>query len=148
MKTKINALDCILLVDDDEFTNYVNLKVIEKAQIKTHIQITTSAEEALDYLREQGRFADDTEIPQPGIIFLDLNMPGMNGWEFLDEYRTLMEEQKARIVLVVLTSSINPLEMEKAKSNKDVVAFWSKPLRPEAVLDLVNSHFFYNGSRN
>jgi len=146
MKTKINGLDCILLVDDDQFTNYINVKVIQKAKVNTHIQMTTSAEEALDFLREEGRFTDAAGIPKPGIIFLDLNMPGMNGWEFLDEFRTLLEERKARIVLVILTSSNNPMEMEKASLNKDVVAFWTKPLRPEKVVALVDAHFFGHGT--
>lgn len=137
MNHKIKDLNCILLVDDDEFTNYVNQKIIEKAQIKTHVQLTTSAEEALDYLRERGH----APAPQPGIIFLDLNMPGMNGFEFLQEYDQFHDEQKAHIIVVVLTSSDHPHEMEKIKKNKDVVAFWTKPLRPQAVADLVDSHF-------
>lgn len=138
---QIKELNCILLIDDDEFTNSINVKVIEKARIHTHIQVTTSAEEALEYLRETGRFTHITDSQQPGIILLDLNMPGMNGWEFLEEYTTLLEERKAGIVIVVLTSSNHPGEQEKLSGNKDVVAFWTKPLKPDALTNLVQAHF-------
>ena len=93
---KREGLYCILLIDDDDATNFIHEMVIKMADIDTHIEICTSARKALDYLTCKGEYSANTSYPQPGIIFLDINMPGMSGWDFLKEYDSLPEEQKVR----------------------------------------------------
>jgi len=72
MAQKIKGLDCILLIDDDTPTNFLHQIVIKKANIDAHIVLYTNAEKALDYINH--------EKPKPDLIFLDINMPGMNGY--------------------------------------------------------------------
>lgn len=140
-KEKIDGLHCILLVDDDEPTNFFHRKMIEFSEIDTHVQVTTSAVEALEYLTSSGRYADAEGYPQPGIIFLDINMPGMNGWDFLEDYRGLNDNQKARIIVVMLTSSINPADRELAGRHAEITTFLQKPLTVENIQRLVSSYF-------
>ncbi|WP_345949488.1 MULTISPECIES: response regulator [unclassified Mucilaginibacter] len=139
--TKIKDLDCVLLIDDDRPTNFLHKKVIEKTGLEVDVQALTSASDALEFLTCTGKYAGTTPVNHPGIIFLDINMPGMNGWEFMDAYRELSESQKARIVVIMLTTSLNADDRERAMQDKDIATFYHKPLRSQTVLDLVNQYF-------
>jgi CheY-like chemotaxis protein len=138
---KIKELDCILLIDDDKPTNFLHKKVIERTGIEVDIQALTSAKEALDFLTCSGKYVGTEQVKRPGIIFLDINMPGMNGWEFMEVYHSLNENQKAKIVVVMLTTSLNADDHERALQDKDIATFIHKPLRPERLLSLVEEHF-------
>jgi CheY-like chemotaxis protein len=137
---KIDRLDCVLLVDDDFATNYFHKLVIEKAGIDTHVQVVENGRDALDYITCSGKFKESA-TPLPGIIFLDINMPRMNGWEFLEEYRKLPQELKAKIVMAMVTTSLNPADEKKAHNNKDLIDFISKPLTLEKFEEIVSAHF-------
>ena len=138
--TKYTGLDCILLIDDDSPTNYIHKLAIEQAGVDTHIQVATTAMEALAFLTRSNGF-DGSALPQPGIIFLDINMPAMDGWEFMEEYKKLSAAQKARIIVFMLTTSLNPADMERAMSIEEVVTFLNKPLTPEKVNELVAAYY-------
>lgn len=139
--TKINDLGCVLLIDDDRPTNFLHKRVIEKAGLEVEVQALTSAAEALDFLKCSGKYADTNHVSRPGIIFLDINMPGMNGWEFMEEYRQLSASQKAKIVVIMLTTSLNADDRERALNDDHIATFYHKPLRTEMVMELVNKHF-------
>lgn len=141
---KIDRLDCVLLVDDDFATNYFHKLVIGKADIDTHIQVVENGRDALDYITRSGKFKDST-TPLPGIIFLDINMPRMNGWEFLEEYRKLPKDLRARIVMAMVTTSLNPADEKKAHNNADLIDFISKPLTLEKFEEIVDEHFTAQG---
>src|SRR6478609_8398410 len=134
MKEKLN---CILLIDDDEPTNFINELVIKKANCTHKIVAKQGAREALEYLRSQ----EDGEHPCPDLIFLDINMPAMNGWDFLEEYRKLDEKQKGRIVIVMLTTSLNPDDEEKARGIKEINDFKSKPLTKEILEEILKKYY-------
>ncbi|NBQ54251.1 MAG: response regulator, partial [Proteobacteria bacterium] len=76
---KIDGLDCILLIDDDKATNFLHTLTIQDSGIAVKVQDVESARDGLDYLTCKGAFSHCSEFPRPGIIFLDINMPGMNG---------------------------------------------------------------------
>lgn len=129
MKKKLN---CILLVDDDSSTNYLHKMVIEEVGCAEKCVAVQSGEAALEYLNEH---------PAPGLIFLDINMPAMNGWEFLEAYQQLDCGKEGTIVVVMLTTSLNPDDKEKARQYGEINGFNNKPLTTEMVGDILHKHF-------
>lgn len=134
----MKKLKRILLVDDDNATNVYNKYIIGELNCCEIIDSVENGEEALDYLQTKG---DDGHYPQPELIFLDINMPIMNGWEFLEEYKELPDDQKASIIIVMLTTSINQSDMEKAKQIEHLSDFKSKPLDEDGVKGIIKQHF-------
>jgi CheY-like chemotaxis protein len=134
MNTKLN---CILLIDDDEPTNFLNRLTLEQAGCARDIRIAQSGQEALDYLRNCG----SSGAPRPDLIFLDINMPAMDGWEFLEKYRLLPAEQKAEIVLIMLTTSLNPDDEVRTQAIPEVSGFENKPLSQQRVTHLLEKYF-------
>jgi CheY-like chemotaxis protein len=140
MNKKIN---CVLLVDDDFATNFINKKIIQKANLTEHIQVTLNGKEAIDYLCKQGKFEsiDNNEYPSPELILLDINMPVMDGWEFIEAYKNLNLENKEDILVVMLSSSFNPADRAKAESIQEISAFNQKPMSKEALLEIFDKAF-------
>jgi CheY-like chemotaxis protein len=126
-------LNCILLIDDDEPTNFLNKMTLEQSGCTRQIRIAQSGQEALDYLRHAAY--------RPDLIFLDINMPAMDGWEFLDRYRGLPADRKADIVLIMLTTSLNPDDEERTKAIPEVAGFENKPLNLGQLDNLLKKYF-------
>ncbi|MEZ4825502.1 MAG: response regulator [Bacteroidia bacterium] len=134
MKQKLN---CILLIDDDEDDNFIHQMVIRKADVAHKIVIRENGLDALEYLQtlENGKY------PQPDLIFLDINMPRMNGWEFLAEYQKLESVQQGKVMVVMLTTSLNPNDENRAKSNPYINKFLTKPLTRDRLLEIIDQRF-------
>lgn len=130
-----NKLNCILLVDDNQADNRYHQIIIEEMKIANRIDLALNGKEALNYLKKEN------QVP-PDLIFLDINMPAMNGWEFLEEYKNLNPGQKAKIVIVVLTTSSNPDDFKKAQAMVEVNGFETKPLSEEMILKILGSFFY------
>lgn len=125
----------ILLVDDDRAFNFLNEKIIEFEKFASKISSQVSPVEALDFLKS----TIDTEPETfPDFLFLDINMPEMDGWEFLDEFCNLPHGYISKTRIFILTSSLNPLDIEKSKTYNNVKGFASKPLTTE-VLNFIRS---------
>ncbi|MDW3209783.1 MAG: response regulator [Reichenbachiella sp.] len=133
----MKKLNCILLIDDDEPTNFLNEMIISQLNCTESIVAVQSGREALDYLGSQV----DGQFPQPDLILLDINMPGMNGWEFLVKYKNLDESQKGKVIIMMLTTSLNPDDEAKAHGIKDIKSFMRKPLTKEAFIDVLDRYF-------
>ena len=142
MEETNKKLSCVLLVDDDFATNFINKKIIQKANITEHIQVALNGKEAIDYLCKQGKFESGAnEFPQPQLILLDINMPVMDGWEFIEAYKNLNLENKENIAIVMLSSSFNPSDKAKAESIEEITAFRQKPMSREALLEIIEKFF-------
>lgn len=133
MKQKLN---CILLIDDDESTNYLHRRIINKMNCTQLLEVAEDGTMALNYL---------SQTPQPKVtpdlIFLDINMPIMNGWEFLQEYCTLQVKQPVKPVMVMLTTSLNHDDEVKAGTLPEINEFRNKPLTREMVAEIIAKYF-------
>lgn len=138
---KVDGLDCILLIDDDKATNFLHSLTIQDSGIDVKVQDVESARDGLDYLTCKGKFIECKEFPRPGIIFLDINMPGMNGWDFLKEYEKLPEDVRARVVVAMLTTSLNPDDAAHAHKIGYLKGFISKPLTKEILNRIIAENF-------
>lgn len=135
-------LNCVLLIDDDEPTNFLNRMAVEELGCAQHIKVTPSAREALDYLECAAQIAPlNAPCPRPEIIFLDINMPAMDGWEFLTNYEALPEENKNSVIVIMLTTSFNPEDELRARSIPSISEFKNKPLTPEMLQDILKKYF-------
>jgi len=130
-------LNCILLIDDDEPINFLHKMVIEKSDCAEKVEVKMNGIQALEYLRSEV----NGQHPQPDLIFLDINMPAMNGWEFLDEYKKLSENMLAKLVVVMLTTSLNPDDHEKARAFGEIRGFHNKPLNVESLNKILLENF-------
>lgn len=135
-------LKCVLLVEDNEFTNIYNQKLIVNLNIAENIYVTESAEDALDFIGRKGKYSStQIKYADPDIIFLDINMPGLNGWEFIEEYKKLNVKSNHPAQIVMLTTSPNPDDEQKAKQINEVIAFKRKPLAQNIIVDILKEHF-------
>ncbi|MBC7848074.1 MAG: response regulator [Flavobacterium sp.] len=120
-------LDTILCVDDDPITLMLCKMVINKASFSNEIITAKNGEEALNYFKT----SLDKQSKKPQLIFLDLNMPVMGGWEFLDSFSTSEYSEYNTTKVIILSSTIDPDDIEKAKKYPMVLDFLSKPISKE-----------------
>lgn len=123
----------VFLIDDDKVFNFINSKIMVKTLSSIEVITYEFAQLALDDLKKI-IFTNLDEFPK--YIFLDINMPEMDGWEFLDEYINLPESIIIKCKIIMLTSSIDPKDIEKSSTYPIVNAFISKPLSAESLLKI------------
>jgi CheY-like chemotaxis protein len=114
-----------MLIDDDEINNFVNSKLIGLHHPSTNIELCLTAKLALEKLNDGSN---------PDLILLDLNMPEINGWEFIGEFR----KTKKNIPIIILTSSVNYTDFNKSKQYTEVVDYIDKPLNKLKIEKIIN----------
>ncbi len=124
----------VLLVDDDSVCNFINEATLNKLGIAKEIHSALNGKEALDLIN--GYFLGDRSIPD--VIFLDLNMPIMDGFQFIEAFKRLEYPKKDKILIVVLTSSANPDDITKVKS-LGIDHYMTKPINEEKLMALLKS---------
>lgn len=126
-----------MLVDDDATTNYLNKRLLERMDIADSIEVVTNGEEALKFIRT----SNDNQLVLPDLMFLDIKMPVMDGFEFLETYHNLPENLRKGIVVMMLTSSASFYDLERLKKYSTVEQHISKPLQEEHVRQILQEHF-------
>ncbi len=129
-------LDTILLIDDSDIDNMVNKRVIQKTELATSITVKNSALSAIEYLKEMAT-KDQSLIPD--VIFLDIRMPEIDGFGFLDLFEQLPESVNKKSRIVMLSSSIDADDYNRAMDNRFVKQFLNKPLQKDSVINLANA---------
>jgi CheY-like chemotaxis protein len=126
----------IMLIDDNEIDNLINQKMIEASGIGERIMVHSGAKSALESLRNLEKLTDAPEQLLPELIFLDIDMPIMDGFQFLEEFDRLSDAIKNYTKVVMLTSSMNPQDLSKAKKSVYVKKYLNKPLSQDALSKL------------
>ena len=126
----------ILLIDDDEINNFISIKLIKKAIENTSISSCLNGRFAIEELVEIQK-KDPAKLPD--FILLDINMPIMNGWEFLDEYKRLNIDPAGKSKIFIISSSVFSNDISKARSYPLVKNFVSKPLSVEKIKEMLES---------
>ena len=122
------------LIDDDTTSNFIDARLIENYMIAKKIKVFNYANIALDELKHLA-LTDSIEFPD--VILLDIQMPYMTGWQFIEEYEKFPAEVLKKCKLFMFSSSVNPKDIEKSKTYNVVTGFISKPLTMEKLNDLI-----------
>ena len=131
----MERIDTLLLVDDDKIFQYLTQKIIETTNLVNKIKIFSNGFEAIAFL---STYSDKPEL-LPDIILLDLNMPIMDGWQFLEEYVRIKPNIAKQITIYILTSSIDPADIKKSEEISEVSDFIIKPITKDKFINLLKS---------
>jgi len=120
----------VVLIDDDSSINFLHQILLEKSGQYTVVETFLMADKALEYFQSPDR-------PEIDLILLDINMPKMNGWEFIEDYKKLPAELKAGVTVMMLTTSVNPEHMTLAEEDLEIKGMIHKPLKVETLSALL-----------
>jgi response regulator RpfG family c-di-GMP phosphodiesterase len=124
-----------IIIDDDPINNKLCHLSIKKTVPEAYIRTFTNPEEGLKYLEEVFSVAEKNNT----ILYLDINMPEMNGWEFMEEFEKFNPEVRNLVKVYILSSSVNPHDKDKAKTNENITDYIVKPLTTNAIRESVKS---------
>ncbi|MES2394605.1 MAG: response regulator [Bacteroidota bacterium] len=133
-KNRTFRYNSVMLIDDGAVDNFINEKLIRYYFFSDKVYVHTSAKSALEFFKNIEKIGSIPESLIPDYIFLDLNMPMIDGWGFLQEYERLDLSFDCKIV--VLTASVDPNDKERAKKIKNIIDFFCKPLSEEMLKSL------------
>jgi CheY-like chemotaxis protein len=124
MDAEQKAIDLVMLVDDNETDNFISKRIIEITKFSKRVEAKNSGKAALDYLKEN----ENNPIDLPALIFLDINMPIVDGFVFLYEFEKFNELVRNKCKVIILSSSDNKRDIDKIVNNNHVIKFITKPL--------------------
>ena len=131
----MKAIDTLYLVDDDDTYQFIVERTLASFDLVKSIKIFSNGKLAIDFLEA----AIDNPDQVPDIILLDLTMPVMDGWQFLENYLLLKPRIGKKITIYVVSSSIDPTDMERAKAISEVTDYIVKPLSKEKLISMLSS---------
>jgi len=125
----------ILIIDDDPMSSFMLKRLAELGELADIITIFNSARSALEYIEERKQ-ADNL---LPDVIFLDIYMPILNGWDFLTAFKTLKPQLSKKIDIVIVSSSEHPRDVEQARTFEEVKAYAVKPVSLERLKEIIEN---------
>lgn len=139
----MKKINCILLVDDDLAGNAFHTIIIRQSGNCNQVRTANSGPKALDYIQKS--IDEPNTYPEPDLIYLDINMPGMNGFEFMVEYDKLKGKLLTKPVIIMLTTSLNPDDKKQAAHYHEIIEFQNKPLTSESLREAIGKYFEVRG---
>jgi CheY-like chemotaxis protein len=133
----MQKLTCALLVDDDQTTNYLNQLLLKRLKVTDKILVALNGKEAIDLLMVH---CQEATPDCPALILLDVKMPVMDGFAFLEAYDLLPLVQKDAIIIVMLTTSLHPQDVNRVQQ-LNIAGFLNKPLTDGKINDVLKNHF-------
>jgi CheY-like chemotaxis protein len=128
----MNKVKTLGIVDDDKIYTFLVKKTIEQTNLVNTIKVFENGLDAINFLKKNA--ANQDTLPE--ILLLDLSMPIMDGWEFLEEYILLSPKLDRKITIYIISSSISPYDIDKAKSISIVTDFIIKPISKEKLIEI------------
>lgn len=132
MVTDTKNIDLVMLVDDNDTDNFISKRIIEITKFAKEVEIKNSGKSALEYLEKH----KDNPEKLPNIIFLDINMPIVDGFVFLYEFEKFNDIVKNKCKVIILSSSDNKRDIDKIVNNDHVIKFITKPLTESALKEI------------
>jgi len=132
-----NRIDKVLIIDDDEISNFITESILEQSNKVKEIDVVMSADEGIKLLT---KLASKGANHLPSLILLDIKMPVKSGWDFLNEYKALADIDRSKIVIVMLSSSVYPDDVHKANTFEEVAGYLSKPITLDKVEEVVEKY--------
>lgn len=133
----MKRVDSVLLVDDDPICNFISSTLLRHLHVAKDIHTASNGKEALRFLKENAAIKTVTVFPE--IIFLDLNMPVMDGFDFLEQLNKTMPAYANVSKIYILTSSESPLDIDRCRYY-DIAGYISKPLNEEKIEFAINQN--------
>lgn len=123
----------VMLLDDNELDNFINQKTIEATYFANKIYVNTGSKSAIEFLKNIEITSSENFNIFPEVIFIDINLPMIDGFQFLEMLRSSFPKKYQTIKLVILTSSVSQGDKERAKKISKDIIFLNKPLTQEAL---------------
>lgn len=123
----------VMLLDDNELDNFINQKTIEATHFSNKVYINTSSKSALEFLTNLEISRSETSNIFPEVIFIDINMPMIDGFQFIENFKNKFSEKFNLMKIVILTSSVSPIDKERALGISKNIIFLNKPLTQAAL---------------
>lgn len=134
-------LKCILLIDDDEPTNFLNKLILKEMNCAEKIEVAQSGREAINFLTTSRSDKELKNLLMPDIVFLDINMPAMDGWEFIDIFDVFNSQRKKKAVTIMLTTSLNPDDEIRSQTFDQINGYRRKPLSRQMMEEILDEYF-------
>lgn len=132
----MQKLTCALLVDDDQTTNFLNQLLFKRLSLTDKVLVALNGQEALEQF---GKHCQNATAEAPVLVLLDIKMPVMDGFQFLEAYARLPSAQKENVIIVMLTTSLHPQDVDRVQQ-LDIAGFLNKPLTKEKIADVLNTY--------
>lgn len=137
----------VMLVDDDDVTLMICKLRLKKSLFSEEVISYENGLDAIQYFEDQMQLPAEKRVG-PELIFLDINMPIMNGWEFIETFEEKYQEAFPQTKIKILSSSVDPKDEEKANNNRRILGFITKPLTNDNLLELMETDAFKNNFQN